>query len=537
MRLHVAATLCTLVLFHSSHSDTSSGPYSQWVRPGADGRLAYATTSTGDHIVDFSYAGYRGGGVALPDAPVVETLAPSGADDTAALQAALDRAGVAAAKSNAPKALLLAPGIFHLSAAVNISASNLVLRGSGRDKTTLQLTGAPHIGFVMGLNSTSTAANPGDDSDAPCAQEQPAKAPHARSTLADAYIPSGTRQLPLASVAGFAVGDTIVIKHPITAEYLRFMGMDHLVRSGRDEHWVGSAITTERRIAAIHGNTLVLDVPITDDYDARFGGGAMTTVAAVAAPARLHDSGIEALTLSAPSVSIALDEPHFDAIHITTAEDVWLRDLDIHDTTDFVRVEAPARRVTIDRVDLTERKPITSHAKNFGFSIGGTQTLVMHSSARADKLIFAATQARIQGPNVLLDCEFTGDLDVEPHQRWATGFLVDNVHVHGGAIHFINRGEMGSGHGWAIGWSVIWNSTADALVAQLPPGSMNWVIGSKGQRRRQPMPIMGASGADKGPDLPEATYDSWDKPVQPRSLYLQQLSDRLGPQAVKNIGY
>jgi hypothetical protein len=48
---------------------------------------------------------------------------------------------------------------------------------------------------------------------------------------------------------------------------------------------------------------------------------------------------------------------------------------------------------------------------------------------------------------------------------------------------------------------------------------------------------MGARGQAKGPDLPEAIYDSWDKPVDPRSLYLQQLTDRLGAQALKNIGY
>lgn len=422
MRLHAAATLCALAMFHSSHSDTTSAPYSQWVRPNADGKLAYATTPTGDHIVDFSYAGYRGGGVALPDAPVVQTLAPSGADDTAALQAALDHVAALAVKANTPQALLLAPGTFHLSGPVNISASNVVLRGSGRDKTTVELTGAPHIGFVIGLNSTSAPANPDEDSGASSTDEQSPKAPHARTTLADAYIPSGTRQLPVASAAGFSVGDTILIKHPITPDYLRFMGMDHLVRSGRTEHWVGSAITTERRIAAIHDNTFVLDVPITDDYDPRFGGGSATTVSAAPAPARLHDSGIEALTLNAPSVSIPLDAPHFDAIHITTSEDVWLRDLDIHDTTNFIQVEAPARRVTIDRVDLTNRKPITSPAKPFGFSLAGTQTLVMRSSSHGDKIFFAATQARIQGPNVLLDCDFTGDQDVEPHQRWSTGF-------------------------------------------------------------------------------------------------------------------
>ena len=538
MRLLVTAALCAL--FVSSHPSDTAGPYSQWVRPNADGKLAYATTPAGDHIVDFSYAGYRGGGVALPDAPVAETLAPSGADDTSALQSALDRVAARAAKANAPQALLLAPGTFHLSAPVNISASNLVLRGSGRDKTTITLTGVPHIGFIIGiagLNATSAPANPDEDSAGPSADELPAKAAHAHTTLADVYIPSGTRQLPVVSAAGFSTGDTILIKHPITPDYLRFMGMDHLERSGRAEHWVGSSITTERRIAAIRGNTLVLDVPITDDYDPRFGGGSGTDVIAAPAPERLHDAGIEALTLTAPSVSIALQDPHFDAIDITAAEDVWLRDLDIRDTTNFVRVEAPARRVTIDRVDLTNRKPITSPAKPFGFSLAGTQTLVMRSSSHGDKIFFAATQARIQGPNVLLDCDFTGDQAVEPHQRWATGFLVDNVHVHGGGLHLINRGIMGSGHGWAIGWSVIWNSTADVLVAQLPPGSVNWVIGSKGERRRQPMPIMGGHKADKGPDLPEAIYDSWDKPVQPRSLYLQQLTDRLGPQAVKNIGY
>lgn len=536
MRLLIAATLCALAV--SSHTSETPGRYSQWVRPNADGKLAYATTPTGDHIVDFSYAGYRGGGVALPDAPVAETLTPSGADDTAALQSALDRVAARAAKTNSPQALLLAPGTFRLSAPVNIAASNLVLRGSGRDKTIVTLTSTPHIGFILGLNSSSAAANPDEDSAAPSSNEPAqAKSPHARTTLANAYIPSGTRQLPVASAEGFAIGDTIFIKRPTTPDYLRFMGMDHLEREGRTEHWIGSSITTERRIAAINGNTLILDVPITDDYDPRFGGGASTTVTSVPAPARLHDSGIEALTLTAPSVSIPLDAPHFDAIHITSAEDVWLRDLDIHDTTNFIQVEARARRVTIDRVDLTNRKPITSPAKPFGFSLAGTQTLVMRSSAHGDKIFFAATQARIQGPNVLLDCDFTGDQDVEPHQRWSTGFLVDNVHVHGGGIHFINRGEMGSGHGWTIGWSVIWNSTADELVAQLPPGSINWVIGSKGQRRRQPMPIKGSHGHNEGPDLPEAIFDSWNKPVEPRSLYLQQLTDRLGPQAVKNIGY
>ena len=36
---------------------------------GSGSELHYATTAKGDRICDFSYAGYRGGGVALPDVP------------------------------------------------------------------------------------------------------------------------------------------------------------------------------------------------------------------------------------------------------------------------------------------------------------------------------------------------------------------------------------------------------------------------------------------------------------------------------------
>ena len=157
----------------------------------------------------------------------------------------------------------------------------------------------------------------------------------------------------------------------------------------------------------------------------------------------------------------------------------------------------------MDHVDIVQHIPIQSSAKNFAFSLAGTQTLVIRSSVTGDKVFFVATQAREQGPNVVLYSNFSGD-SIKPHQRWGTGFLVDNVSVHGGAINFINRGTMGSGHGWAMGWGVVWNSTADALSIQAPPGAINWAIGSSGQRVGKPMPISGA-GSKGRPALPEAS--------------------------------
>jgi hypothetical protein len=133
---------------------------------------------------------------------------------------------------------------------------------------------------------------------------------------------------------------------------------------------------------------------------------------------------------------------------------------------------------------------------------------------------------------VLLNCVFKGGGWIQPHQRWATGLLVDNCQVPDGGIEFMNRGEMGSGHGWAIGWAVAWNCTAKNFLNQQPPGSQNWLIGCKGDIEHKAMPF-----EKNNPILPDGIIDSQNKPVTPQSLYLTQLKERLGEKALKNIGY
>ena len=91
---------------------------SQWVYPGANGKLVYKTTPAGDRIMDFSYAGYMGGGVALPAVPVkrnVDAPAAEKADDdaTAAIQAAIDEVAKLPLVDGFRGAVLLAPGTFN----------------------------------------------------------------------------------------------------------------------------------------------------------------------------------------------------------------------------------------------------------------------------------------------------------------------------------------------------------------------------------------------------------------------------------------
>src|SRR5277367_6087942 len=138
-----------------SLSTTALAAQSHWVYPGPDGKLAYLTTSAGDKIMDFSYAGYMGGGVAFPDVPVVLTVQPTGkADDTDLIQGALDRAGKLPFKNGFRGAVLLAPGTFSCTRTLVVYANGVVLRGSGSGMdpgpvTTIKLIGRTHLGISI----------------------------------------------------------------------------------------------------------------------------------------------------------------------------------------------------------------------------------------------------------------------------------------------------------------------------------------------------------------------------------------------------
>lgn len=75
--------------------------------------------------------------------------------------------------------------------------------------------------------------------------------------------------------------------------------------------------------------------------------------------------------------------------------------------------------------------------------------------------------------------------------------------------------------------------TADYLLIQQPPGATNWCIGCTGRFT----PMLWNGDRIPVPEVPSETFESPGTSVSPASLYLQQLRDRLGEAAVKNIGY
>ncbi|HEV8145389.1 MAG TPA: hypothetical protein VGP79_03370, partial [Bryobacteraceae bacterium] len=117
---------------------------SKWVYLGADQKLHYQTTERGDRIMDFSHAGYKGGGVTPPTVRTMRTVQPSPGDNTAQIQAAMDAVASLGPDADGFRgAVLLAPGVFETAGTVTIGASGVVLRGSGAgpNGTTIRMTG------------------------------------------------------------------------------------------------------------------------------------------------------------------------------------------------------------------------------------------------------------------------------------------------------------------------------------------------------------------------------------------------------------
>ena len=514
----IAFVLVAVSTATATEAKAAAVAHSQWVYLDHSGKLVYRTLKTGEKIIDFSYAGYMGGGVRLPSFAVKKTVAPSGGDDSASMQAAIDEVSNLPLVDGARGAVLLTPGRFHLKSTLKITASGVVLRGSGsgENDTVIEMTGDPHLAFsIIGESKTTSV---GDS-----------------VTVTDAYVPAGTMTLSVSDGSGFKVHDRVQIIHPVTPEWVRLMGMDTLVRNGKKQTWVSSDLKTERTIVAMEGKRLRFDVPLADSYDAKYLGPKGASVVKIEQTGQISQVGVENLRLVAPARAITLNDKPFNGLQMSGAEDSWVRNLRIVDTTEAIGIGKTARRVTVESVDVTQSIPIVGAAKPADFSANGTQILFDRCTAKGDNVFYIAVGPGEQGPNVVLNCVFHGNGHLQPHQRWSTGLLIDSCQVPEGGIDLMNRGAMGSGHGWTMGWAVAWNNLAKSYVIQMPPGSANWGIGNRGEQLLGKMQTY-----DPGPELPmlpQGVIESQGVPVAPASLYLEQLRERLGPQALKNIGY
>lgn len=505
----ITTFLCLLILMPISLIKAQVGR-SKWVFVNSNKKLEYKKTEKGDRIMDFSFAGYMGGGVSIPTPIVKITLSAVEGDNSGNIQQAVEQLSAVEPVNGFRGAILLKPGIYNCETPINIKAGGIVLRGSGSAEnggTVLKLAGKPHTAIIIrGAVNVTTVGK--------------------KSNISDPYVPAGSMSFSVADASAWQAGDQIRISKPVSDAWVKFMGMDTLVRDGKKQVWVSGDIPSDRIIQKIENNKITVDVPLTDSYDSKFGE---ISVQKVDITGELSKIGIESFRIECAPQPVTISDPHYKAFTMDGLSDGWARDIEVVNTVNSVSING--KRITIDHVNIFHEVPTLGSAKPADLNGSGPQILFNKCNIKGDNVFFLATGAKVSGPIVLLNCIFNGNGWIQPHQRWATGILVDNCAVPGGGIDFMNRGSMGSGHGWAIGWAVSWNSTAKSFLNQQPPGSANWVIGSIGEPTKKAMPF------GTQPFVPEGLYDSHGVSVTPGSLYLAQLEERMGKSALKNIGY
>ena len=458
--------LATALAF-SACGETAVAAESQWVRTGVTGRLVYVPDAEGDRILDFSRVGYKGQGTALipNNVPNILTLAPIAGDDTTQIQNAINFVSSLPLGADGFRgAVELGAGHYDVNTQLVIAASGVVLRGVGRDTNDTVLhgrgTGQRPLVRVLGSGSQSFTGNP-------------------RRNMIDKVVPAGATSFRVDQTSGLAVGDTVRVERPSTAEWIAAVGMDN--PPDGDPAWEPGTmnIRFDRVITRIEGNRVFLDAPLANAFELQYGGG---TIQKYAWNGRIENVGVENLRAESDFTS-AQDENHaWEFVSIENAQNVWVRHTTSRFFGDSAVVSNPtAKWVTVDDAINLDPVSIVTGERRYTFDLSGQLDMVTNSQANNGRHDFVNNSTRPPGPHVFHNSVSNNALnDSGPHQRWATGTLFDNITVNGDNINVRNRGSFGTTHGWSGANMVIWNSKADGFIVQNPPTAQNWLIGSTG---------------------------------------------------------
>ncbi len=501
--------------------------------PGPDGKFNYVADEQGNTIPDFSHAGYGGGGTPLPMVPVKETVWPVVGDNTANLQAAIDKVSALPLDKNGFRgAVLIRMGYYKMATPVKVQASGVVLRGEGMGDTGTVLigTGNPRTGGGPGGGQPTLVRIAGLSGWT--AMEE------TRQTVLDDYVPVGSRTFKVASVKDFRPGDSVIVRRAGNQDWINAVGMNGESPQSR---WRPFNVDWDRVVVDVQGNTITIDAPITCAIEKRWGGG---EVMKYGDAGRIERVGVENLrgvsefdptkrtreygNMDRPNYAAEeyyADEDHYaNFITFDNIKNAWVRNVTaLHFVYSMVGTQRGSKWITVQ--DCISREPVSRRmgARRFTFALRGQLALVQRCHSDKGRHSFMMGQPTASA-NVFLDCTATNPYSSsEPHEQWATGGLYDNVHAPLTARFWKNINI-----GWAGANTVFWNCEGYFLV-QKPPTAQNFSFGHLG------VDAVVFNIPLQDPAKENGYIESLDRHVTPRSLYLTQLRERLGEAAVRNI--
>jgi hypothetical protein len=511
---HVS-TLFSLLVFQLAL--TGQTPSTIVYRDGND-HLRYETDTNQNRIQDFSHAGYRGGGVALPDYTVRLEIDPVSGDNTAHVQAAIDQvSGLTPDQDGVRGAVLLRAGTYRIEGQLQLSTDGVVLRGVGQESdpaTNTILIGAGNtptqrrLITVGGTGSTSWTR----------------EISNTRTNITSPYLPAGSRTLEVASTTPFSIGDNVIVYHPSTDAWLASINYGD---TDSDAPWAPGEIDIyyNRYITAINAGErkITLDAPIHDHFDTTL---AQPEIWVYNDEAVKREIGIENVRIDIETAN-ATDENHaWTCIYLSGVENTWVRDVTgLH--FGYAMVDAfRTTRTTIRGCSALEPHSEIDGGRRYSFTVGRETNNILFEDCVASqgRHAFVSNGTSSASGIVWRACSSSEDYAaIEGHRRWSQALLFDNLTTTNAntarLVGIYNRGRFGTGHGWSATGSVVWNTTVPSgsfTLVQHPPGRQNYGLFNQGT-------IQG-----DGPfDHPAGFIEGTDASPAISSLYSAQLNQRL----------
>lgn len=539
--------------------------YAPLVSMGADGRLVYKPYSDkGDKVLDWSQCGYENSEVPIPGVPVAEILQPFSREDDPSgkmryslgpdyrkqIQAALDRtAALEPGERGYRGAVLLKRGTYYISGSLEVG-SGVVLRGEGDgEEGTVLIFNAPGEGSAVVVEGDGPVTD----------QEQVNKV-----RILQEYVPSGSIALVLDDAGQFRPGDVVCIKKTVNEKWVEDLGMGERlrhIRAGEEgamkSPWKPGSYQFEhiRRIMSVNGKMVTLDMVLPQSFDRQHGGG---EVYKVNMDQTGEQSGVEFLRIvsnydtTVTSLKKKTDYSNVGTgISIRNTSNSWVRNCTmLHFYKSAVSIGDHTRNITVR--DCKSLHPVGPYGGGYRYPFavnGGTGHLFYQCYSEDARHDFVGG-SRTMGPFAFVQCTAVRGGTSEPHHRWGTGYLFDCITTDG-SIGAFNRGDSGSGHGWAAANTMVWNANAQSVTVFDPEtaGENNFAIGFTGTYNKEtfdPMQLWYANTRAGYWGTPwEGRYYGYalmgnghiecpDKPAAPASLFVQQLIDRIGrEQAMK----
>ena len=354
--------------------------------------------------MDYSTCGYHASECLIPHVPAAIRLTWQKGDCTEMIQHAIDQVSAMKADADGHRgSVVLGEGEWHISQPLRITTSGVVLRGMGRNSTTLVGDGVERgaIIYIEGSHHRPDA-QPGNKKNTPRAL-----APRDTFWLSSDKVQAGSTRLTLAQATDrLHPGNRISIVRPCTRAWIEHLNMYDFGGGLDFTGWKPTDIdiTWDRTITAIDGNTLQIDAPITTTLSSEWGGA---YIMGSRHDGELTECGIEHLSIeSAVNDWNPKDEDHpWDGICIDRARDCWVRMVSFrHLAGSAVNLQQSTSRITVEDCIATDPVSEIGGWRRQVFLTRGQQTLFQRCISRQGIHDFAAGYCAA-GPNAFVQCE------------------------------------------------------------------------------------------------------------------------------------